>query len=44
MGVAGEAEETTAAETPADAKEAANKIQEINIGANTIVALFIILL
>ena len=44
MGVAVEAEETTAEETPADAKEAPNKIKEINIGANTIVALFIILL
>ncbi len=43
MGVAGEAEETTAEETPADAKEAANKPQ-INVSANAIVALLIILL
>jgi len=44
MGVAVEADETTAEEIPADAKEAPNKIQEINIAANTTVALFIILL
>ena len=44
MGVAIEAEETTAEEIPADAKEPPNKIQEINTSVNTIVELFIRLL